>query len=197
MKMSRAWIWLLVVSLAVPALSFAGKVDRTSKNVTISVNYGTIVETGSVQIKSDAGKAAVTGGILGYAAGHHSSGKHQAESAAAGALIAGLIARHKAGKHPANSYTVRRTDGQTIKVIMDHADLRVGDCVSIEEGPSTNLRRVSDTLCSAPVHHEDPHVQASADGEAQECHAAKTLLLEAKGDEEFQRAMQKVKILCE
>jgi hypothetical protein len=121
--------------------------------------------------------------------------KENLEGAAAGAGLGALIAQ-LASKHKAQSYDIRRLDGSEIRVIIDHSDAAAGDCVAIEEGRHTNIRRVEPTMCSDGEHHADAEIRQSAQSEAEECHAAKQQLLEASTQGEVDRAASKIKILC-
>ena len=73
----------------------------------------------------------------------------------------------------------------------DQNDLIVGDCVVVEQGQYTNVRRVSSINCyqdQKPAHH----VEA-----ANNCQLAKDELNSAKTDEEIESAVIKVRTLCE
>jgi hypothetical protein len=83
-----------------------------------------------------------------------------------------------------------------IRVIMDHANVIADDCVSIEEGSTTNLRRVAPEMCVDATHHDDEDIDASLTGDAEECYQAKLALLAAEDQESFDRDLEKVKILC-
>jgi len=194
-------VWLGIVAAAL-LFGLAGdtawakkKTKRSDRNVTIEITYGVVESIETVKLKSKAASGAAIGGFAGLAA---SSGDTQEnlETAAAGAALGALIA-HLATKHKAQSYLIRQLDGSEIKVIIDHADAMAGDCVAIEEGPHTNLRRVEQTLCTDGEHHEDVEIQVSTQNDAAECHAAKEQLLDAATEEEINRAADKVKILCQ
>lgn len=172
------------------------KVPKMDRNTSINMSYGIVLEVESVKLQSDAAKNATLAGMVGLATSHGKSDKDKAGSAIAGALLAGLITKAVEGKHKANAFTVRRTDGSTVKIIMDHADVRVGDCVSIEEGRTSNLRHVSEVLCQDTSLQSDVHIEESHSIDADECHMAKELLLKAETEEDFDRATLKIKILC-
>lgn len=184
----------LALSGAAPVL--ADKISRREKHRTIRVSYGVVVDIDEVKLKSGAGQGAVMGGMVGLAAGHGQSGKNRRTSAAAGALLGALLARAAEGKHKAEGYAVRLTDGSTVKIIMDHADAQVGDCVAIEEGQTSNLRRVAAQMCDGPDLHTDEEVRGLHDEQADACHEAKEVLLAAQSEAELDLAMKKVKVLC-
>jgi len=182
--------------LGVAAPAMADKASSREKHRTIRVSYGVVLEIEKVKIKSNAGKGAVMGGMVGLAAGHKQSGKNQRTSAAAGAVLGALIARAAEGKHKANGYTVRLTDGSTVKIIMDHADAIAGDCVAIEEGQTSNLRRVAAGMCEGTGLHQEEAIQEQHADQADACQLAKEALLEAETEKSVDLAMQKVKVLC-
>ena len=62
-----------------------------------------------------------------------------------------LITKIKEGSNDAESYTIEKRPGEFVKVIIDNKDLAVGDCVAIEEGSTTNLRKVADDMCGTLV----------------------------------------------
>jgi len=81
--------------------------------------------------------------------------------------------------------------GATLVVNSDQNDLIVGDCVVVEQGQYTNVRRVSSINCyvdQKPAHH----VEA-----ADNCQLAKNELNSAKTDKEIESAVIKVRTLCE
>ncbi len=73
----------------------------------------------------------------------------------------------------------------------DQSDLIVGDCVVVEQGQYTNVRRVSSTNCHLNQ-QPDHHVEA-----ANNCQKAKDELNKANTDDEIEQAVIKVRALCE
>jgi hypothetical protein len=47
----------------------------------------------------------------------------------------------------AYTYTIGLVGGGTTKTITETGDIRVGDCVSLEQGATANVRRVSSAFC--------------------------------------------------
>jgi outer membrane lipoprotein SlyB len=190
-QLRQSLILLLAIGLAIPALG--QRTARRDRHTTIAISYGEVVEFEEVKLKSTAAQGAALGGLAGLAG---SSSHHAARDAAAGAALGALLAQALT-KHKANAYTVRLADGSVVKVIVDHQEhLRVGDCVSVEEGNTTNLRLVEASLCQGTNLHDDPQVAESHQGDAEACQAAKQQLLESDGEDEFNRALEKVKVLC-
>lgn len=73
------------------------------------------------------------------------------------------VAEHVAeGKRKA--YEVKLNSGSIIKLVTESGDIAEGDCVSVEQGQSANIRRVSSVYCEDPDHEalKLPQVQAAA-----------------------------------
>jgi len=194
MRICRGCVAVAIGLSLVATAAYAKKTKRSDRNVTIEISYGLVESVETVKLKSKAASGAAVGGFAGLVASHGDS-TQRLETAAAGAAVGALIAQ-LATKHKAQQFVILRSDGSEIKVIIDHADAIAGDCVAVEEGPQTNLRRVSDVKCTAGPHHDDPDVQQAADTEASACDMAKVLLLDAQTAEEVEQAANKVKILC-
>lgn len=185
---------VVAAALCMAAPSMAQTTKRVDRNVTIEVGYGRVVDVEQVKLKSKAASGAAVGGIAGLAAAHGDTGDNLA-GAAVGAAVGALLTQALT-KHKAEALTVERLDGAVVKVVMDHADAVVGDCVAIEEGRTTNVRRVSPEMCLAGWHHEDDAILENHFDDAAQCHQAKLELLETDDEAAFDRALQKVKILC-
>jgi outer membrane lipoprotein SlyB len=155
------------------------------------IKYGKV--EGVQTVKKDASHAggAAVGGLAALAFGR---GPHRmlkvAASAAAGAAIQGA-----ATSGTLMQYTVRLIDGPEIKVSTEQPDIRMGDCVAVESGQYTNIRRVGSVHCEAtvqpnpaPAHHQSV---------ANDCETARAELANAKTDDAVDLAVKKVRGLCE
>jgi len=192
----RSLVAILVVAGIAVAATAKGKVEKTEKRKTIQVTFGQVISLEEEKVASEAGSGALLGGIIGAAATHGKT-KNKIKGAAAGALIGGLLTRAAEGSHKAWGVTVERTDGSIVKVIQDHLDgIQVGSCVAFEEGVHANVRLVSSELCGNPELHKDPDIAAAIQQDSDMCHEAKEQLANAKTQEEFDLAMQKIKVLC-
>lgn len=197
MRTNRVWIAVLVlVAWAFPISTALSQ--RAGASATVRV--GTVTNRQTVELQDDAAaKGALVGGAIGLAAGSGKSGKTRRSRAAAGALI-GSAAGSAKPKQTGMMYTVKSGDGSLVKIVSDQTEVQVGDCVAVEEsGGRANIRRLSPTACE-PESKEllnDPAIQEEMQEEADECAAAKRELLDAETDEAVDRALRKVKILCD
>ncbi len=81
--------------------------------------------------------------------------------------------------------------GTTI-INTEQQDIRTGDCVSIEQGSYSNIRRISSVHCETKTQIPQHHKSSSID-----CEKAKHELTNAETDEAINMAAKKVRILCE
>ena len=183
-------IFIAVVALvATPAVAQR----RGDTNRVISVHYGVVIGVESVQLESGAAGGAVLGGLVGAMRGRGRSSGSQARSAAAGAAIGGVGTRLLEGSNEAREYKIRLFSGQHIRIITEPTNTRLGDCVSVEQGRQTNIRRVSDVHCEA----RDAVPTAAHVAEATACDQAKQGLIEATEEEALELAIRRIRILCE
>ncbi|WP_041523706.1 hypothetical protein [Gilvimarinus agarilyticus] len=174
----------------------ANGVNQSDMNYSININYGIVEAVNPVKVDSNAGGGAAMGGIIGAAtSNHHKRGEH----ALVGAVAGGLLAAVMQGNREAYAYQINLASGGTLKVMTEQGDIRVGDCVSIEQGHTTNVRRVASVYCDS--HGDDalqhPHVVSSAHEDAAECHTAKQIALKAETEEEIDIAIKRVRALCD
>jgi hypothetical protein len=156
--------------------------------------YGRVLGVEQVDLKSRAASGAALGGIAGLAV-HHGDTEDNLVGAAAGAALGALLSEALA-KHKAYAITIEPLGGDNVEVILNTTDVRPGDCVALEQGNTTNVRRVSEEMCSWGDHHDDWDIHQSHVDDAEECHQAKLELLETSEPEAFERALKKVDILC-
>ncbi len=156
------------------------------------VKYGVVQEAGTVKKDAMHAGGAAVGGLAGLILTRGRS-RHKllkvAASAAAGAAIQGV-----ATSGTLQQYTVKFLDGTLIKVSTEQGDIRMGDCVAVEQGNYTNIRRVSGVHCELDYTPKPTsHNQAGAN----DCQAAKDELAKAKTDKDVDLAVKKVRVLCE
>jgi outer membrane lipoprotein SlyB len=178
---------IIYLSLVVSIMVFGGSVANAQQaGQSVVLQYGTVEGVKTVQ---DDGKRAA-GTAVGGLAGAAIAKDHRGLGMLAGGLIGGRVEKH----HTAGTldqYSVRLMTGATMVVNSDQNDLIVGDCVVVEQGQYTNVRRVSSINCHLDQKPEH-HVSA-----ANNCQLAKDELNSAKTDEEIEQAVIKVRTLCE
>lgn len=177
----------IYVSLLVSTLVFAGDIALAQQaGQSLMLQYGTVEGVRTVQNDGKRAAGTAVGGLAGAAIAKD----HRGLGMLAGGLIGGRIEKH----HTAGTldqYTIKLLTGGTMVVNSDQNDLIVGDCVVVEQGQYTNVRRVSSINChldQQPAHH------VSA---ANNCQKAKDELNHAKTNDGIEQAVIKVRTLCE
>jgi outer membrane lipoprotein SlyB len=177
----------IYISLVVGTMVFGGGVALAQQaGQSVMLQYGTVEGVKTVKDDGKRGAGTAVGGIAGAAIARD----HRGLGMLAGGLIGGSIEKHHTSG-TLDQYTVRLMSGATMVVNSDQNDLIVGDCVVVEQGQYTNVRRVSSINChldQTPEHH------VSA---ANNCQLAKDELNNAKSDEAINSAVIKVRTLCE
>jgi outer membrane lipoprotein SlyB len=186
---------ILALSLLCTACA-SNAIDRNQLNSTITINYGTVIDIGQTKVDSSAPGGAVMGGIVGAAtSGKHHRGKHALEGALAGGILSAMLD----GSRKAYSYEIELKNGSEVKVVTEQSGIRVGDCVSFEQGRTTNVRRVPSVHCEFHDHPamQGSYVKSSASFDAAQCDAAKQQVLAAKTEEDVDLAIKKTSVFCD
>ena len=164
---------------------------------------GQVVGVEIIKLEGDGSVAAgaTMGGMIGliYGQNNDKSRAVTRRRTALGAAAGGRLARRAGGgAQSAFEYTVEMLDGETVRFVTDQDDVRMGDCVVIEQARGTaNIRRVSDLMCLDESREVVSGLQAELAKEAEECAAAKRQLLDAATESEIDQAVIKVSILCD
>lgn len=187
-------IQLLAVAML---LSTATAALAQKSGQSMQIQYGIVVASTYVQEQSDAGKAALVGGALGYGLTRNKSRSTKAVASVAGAAVAGGAKSKSEGSREARQYEVQTGSG-TVVIISDQTEIQVNDCVVVENPGNTNanIRRVDPTFCDPASAEVVAELQDEVMEEAEECAAAKRELVAAETDAAFDRALRKVEILC-
>ena len=162
-----------------------------AQNQAVSINYGTVEAVSTVEKDSKHAGGAMAGGMIAaIASGPRRKGLKIAASAAAGAAIQGA-----ATSGTMQLYSVSLVTGGTVQITTEQTDIREGDCVQVEQGDSANIRRTGSVHCESTASADNPpdHHQRGAD----QCDAAKQELTDADTDDEVDRAVTKVRTLCD
>jgi len=152
----------------------------------VSLQYGRVAK---VDIVEDPGQRA-GGTIVGGVAGAALAKDHRGLGALAGGLIGGGIQKHST-KETLQQYTVELANGGATIILTEQRDMVVGDCVVVEQGKYSNIRRVSGVNCEVK---QQPEHHATA---ASNCDKAKDELVAAKTEDAINLAVIKVRTLCE
>jgi hypothetical protein len=141
---------------------------------------------------------ALVGGAFGAALTRSSKGSSRRDrNAALGAVLGGAAAASKT--RPGRIYTVTTNEGTAIQIATEQTEIRVDDCVFVEEARGTaNIRRAPATACEPESQQvmQDAAIIEEMQEEANECAAAKQELVDADSDAAVDRAVRKVKLLC-
>ena len=141
-----------------------------------TIRYGTVVGMQTVDLNNaDAMKGALVGGAFGAALTSSSKSSSRRRQ---NAVIGGVIgaASGAAKRQTGRLYSVRTNEGTVIQIATEQTEIRVDDCVIVEEASGrANIRRAALSACevaSEPVMNE-PDIQAELQEEAAECAVAK------------------------
>ena len=187
------------ISLAIglTVLISASTIEAQKSGQSMQIQYGVVVASSYVQEKSDAGKAALVGGAIGYGLTRNKSSSKKAAGTIAGAAVGGAAKSRSEGDREARQYEVRTSSGVVV-IISDQTEIQVDDCVIVENPGNTNanIRRVDNTFCDPASAEVVAELQEEMMEEAEECAMAKRELAAADSDAAFDRALRKVEILC-
>jgi outer membrane lipoprotein SlyB len=177
----------------------APRADAQRAGQSATVRTGTVTAMRSVDLNDgNAIKGALVGGAFGAALTRSSKGSGRRDkNAAIGAVLGGAAAASKT--RPGRVYTVTTNEGTMIQVATEQTELRVDDCVFVEEaGGSANIRRAPATACDPASQQvmQDAAIIEEMQEEASECASAKQELVDADSDDAIDRAVRKVKLLC-
>ncbi len=140
----------------------------------------------------------MVGGAFGAALTKSSkSSSRRRRNAAIGAVIG--TAAGAAKKQTGRRYSVRTNEGTVIQIVTEQTEIRVDDCVIVEEaGGRANIRRAALSTCDVASQAiiNEPDIQAELQEEAAECTVAKQGLIDAETDAQMELAVRKIQILC-
>lgn len=171
--------------------------QRAGQSVT--VRTGIVTAMRSVDLNDgNAIGGALVGGAFGAALTRSSKGSSRRDrNAALGAVLGGAAAASRT--RPGRIYTVTTNEGTAIQIATEQTEIRVDDCVFVEEARGTaNIRRAPATACEAESQQvmQDAAIIEEMQEEANECATAKQELVDADNDAAIDRAVRKVKLLC-
>ena len=187
---------LVVVALMVSTDVFAQRAGQSA-----SVQTGVVISARSVDLQSEAGRGALVGGVAGAAlTSRNRSSSRRARNTIIGAGTGAAVANRAQGSRNGMQYTVQTAPGSTITVVTDQTEVRVGDCVNVEQAGNgmANVRRVSQSLCEMAANNTvDEDMSDYMAQEADRCAQAKDQMLDAETDEAFELALRRVDFFCD
>jgi outer membrane lipoprotein SlyB len=189
-KVVRLLSWILCLAL----VGCETQPARVGQGMT--VRFGTVRNVEQVQLQSNAPAGALIGGTLGLIA---SGGSRTApRNAILGAAIGGGATAAAQGNRTGITYTVGMLDGSTVRIVSDQSQIRVGDCVAVEQvGQTNNIRRKPSAYCESENQQAVATVQRETEAVAAHCEAAKAELVAASTAEAVELASRKVSLLCD
>jgi hypothetical protein len=194
-EMNLKSIIVISISGAVLVGSMSALAQRRGDSARITI--GIVEGAQQVQFDSGAGRGALLGGAAGWALARNQSSGRQAAAAAGGALVGTGVQRSRHGG-TGMQYIVRTSAGSAITVVTDQTQVRVGDCVSVEEtGDTANIRRVDNDLCAPASPEVVETVTPALQEEADRCNQAKERLFAASTPEEVEVARQIMEAFCD
>ncbi len=199
--MTKIQVNLALICVALIAISLPDQALAQRSGQSMSITTGVVISSQAVNMQSSAGRGAMIGGIVGYATtSSRQSSSRRFRNTMIGASTGALLTRRAEGNLNGRQYTIETGPGSRITVVTDQTEIRVGDCVNVEQAGSgtANVRRVSDSLCEAVFDSQvDPEIQAYLAEDADRCLQAKDRMMDAETDEAFEIAMRRVKFLCD
>ena len=187
-----ATISVFAITVITSATALAQKSGQSAR-----ITVGKVEQAQRVQLDSNAGRGALVGGALGWAATRNKSSGKQAGGALLGAAAGGAVANRSQGDRTGMQYVIRTGQGSAITVVTDQTQIRIGDCVTVEEtSKGANVRRGDPSMCEPASSQAVAELAGEMQEEALECDAAKQELLSASTAEQVDIAQRKMQILC-
>ena len=192
---------IIPVAITLMLLLFAATASAQRSGQSMSVQTGIVIGAQAVNLQSAAGRGAAVGGVVGLAAtSRNRSSSRRLRNTAIGAGTGALIARNAQGSLDGMQYTIEVGPGSQIIVVTDQTQVRVGDCINVEQAGSgtANVRRVSDAMCEAAFANAvDDDIKAEYKQLADMCLQAKQRMMDAETDEAFELAVRRMQMLCD
>ena len=150
-----------------------------------------------ITTNSKAGTGAAVGGALGWYSAKGKKSSKRYRNAIIGAGAGAAVSNQAQGDRSGAIYSVKTGSGSFVEVVSDQTQMRIGDCVVVEQsGTKANVRRIDPTACQPESAAAVSQLEEEFKEEAVECATAKQEVVNAKTNEELDLAMRKAKILC-
>jgi outer membrane lipoprotein SlyB len=197
MNTGKAPLITLIACLVSMTFSAGALAQRAGQSATIRTGQVTSVQTVDLKDGNAVGGALVGGAFGAALSGTSSSSRSRNRNAAIGALLGGAAASNQTQQ--GRIFTVLVNDGSMIQVATEQTEIRIADCVFVEQsGGGTNIRRAPATACEPETTSvlADKDVESELQRDASICFSARQELADAQDDASFDRAARKVKLLC-
>ena len=187
---------VLFTTLCMAAVLVVQPAQAQKRGDSARITIGVVEGARRVEFDAQTGRGALLGGAAGWALARNQSSGRQAAAAAAGAGL-GAASRNRRHGGSGMEYVVRTSAGSAVTVVTDQTEVRIGDCVSVEQrGDTANIRRVDNDLCAPASQEVVEAVTPALEQEADRCVQAKERLFEATTPEEVEVARQIMEAFC-
>ena len=190
---------ILLLFITTITISFSQSALAQDVGQSKKIQHGVVTASKEVDLSSDAvPKGALIGGGIGLLSTRHGpSRQNRTRNVIVGTAAGAAIGAASSSGDTGILYDVKTGTG-VVPVVTDQTEIRVNDCVAVEQaGETANLRRVSADHCTqasaAGAAPEADQAGAAMDG----CAEAKQQLVDAKTKEQADLAATKVKTLCD
>lgn len=192
---------LCVAGMTAPLLLATSVALGQKVGQVMTIQYGTVSSARQVDLQNTSAipAGALVGGGLGLVSASGKSSGKKARNSIIGAVAGGAIAGVAQGKQPTHgmAYAVNTGSGGSVQIVTDQREIRVGDCVAVEQvGETANIRRVSSEYCDPKSAPAVKAVATESRKDADECAQAKQQLVNATTTDAANLAGTKVKLLC-
>ncbi len=135
----------VVLGIIVLCTSTGAFAQKSGQSTQISI--GIVEKARQLELKqSNTGKGAAVGTTVGALRSSNNRGR----SVVTGAAIGGAVGAATSKSAPGMEYAVRMGPNSVVTVISNQIEIRIGDCVSVQQsGDMANVSRVDPSKCSA------------------------------------------------
>lgn len=195
--MSRLFCTAALTALCLTIVATDTVAQRAGQSATIRTGIVTGMRVVDLN-NNDAIKGALVGGAFGAALTKSSKGSsRRSRNALIGAVVGGAAASSK--RNEGRLYTVTTNEGTSVQIATEQTEIRIDDCVIVEEaGGTANIRRTTVSACTpqSQAMMTEPAIVEELQEEAAECTAVKNEFINAESDEAMDRALRKIQFLC-
>jgi len=195
--LSRLFCTAALTALCLTIVATDTVAQRAGQSATIRTGIVTGMRVVDLN-NNDAIKGALVGGAFGAALTKSSKGSsRRSRNALIGAVVGGAAASSK--RNEGRLYTVTTNEGTSVQIATEQTEIRIDDCVIVEEaGGTANIRRTTVSACTpqSQAMMTEPAIVEELKEEAAECTAVKNEFINAESDEAMDRALRKIQFLC-